>query len=292
MIGARAVGGAGEGGEGVEDGAEEIGLEDGVFLLQHHREALKAHAGVDVRLLQRGAFALGILIELHEHEVPDLKIALAAVAAGAAVGVAAAEVRAAVVVDLGVGAAGTGGAGRPPPVVGEPRDAARWEAGDLLPVARRLVVVGVDGGEEALGGDAVVVGQQIPGVGDRLALEILADGEVAEHLEEGEVRGVADGFDVGGAEAFLHGGQPVARRLFLAEEIGDHLLHAGGGQQHGGIIARDQRGTGHAVVPVLLEVAKKGGAQCGAARRDAGRCMCSRRTACRPPNCSKNALQA
>ena len=91
VLGSRAIGGAGEGREGIEDRAEEIGLEDGVFAPAAPSRAARGPC----RCRCCGCFSGVRLpsvswIELHEHEVPDLEIALAAVAAGAAVGVAAA----------------------------------------------------------------------------------------------------------------------------------------------------------------------------------------------------------
>jgi hypothetical protein len=57
----------------------------------------------------------------------------------------------------------------------------------------------------------VDLGQQLPGVVDGVALEVVAEAEVTQHLEEGVVaRGVADVFQVvvlaAGAHAALHGG--------------------------------------------------------------------------------------
>ena len=59
-------------------------------------------------------------------------------------------------------------------------------------------------------GEAEVLGQQLPGELDRAFLEVVAEREVAEHLEEGVVaRGVADVVEVvvlaAGADAFLRG---------------------------------------------------------------------------------------
>ena len=61
---------------------------------------------------------------------------------------------------------------------------------------------------QALPIEREVLGQQLPGEQDRALLEIVAEGEIAEHLEEGVVaRGVADIVEVvvlaAGAHAFL-----------------------------------------------------------------------------------------
>src|SRR5262249_41723927 len=158
MLRPRAVRRAGQPCEVVYDGPEEVGLEDGVLLLEHHCQPLQAHSGINVGLLERRALACRVLVELHEDQVPDLQIALAAGAAGGAVSVAAAQMRTAVDIDFRVRPTRPRGAGWPPPVVVQPGDAVGREAGDLLPVARRLLVLGVDRWEQALGGDVVAPG--------------------------------------------------------------------------------------------------------------------------------------
>jgi hypothetical protein len=51
-----------------------------VHVLQDRREALEPHARVDAGLRQRRERALRIAVELHEHEVPDLDVAVAVLA--------------------------------------------------------------------------------------------------------------------------------------------------------------------------------------------------------------------
>ena len=63
----------------LDDGLEDVGVVVRVLALQHAHQALEAHAGVDDvhgELLQR---AVGLAVELHEHEVPyldDLRVVL------------------------------------------------------------------------------------------------------------------------------------------------------------------------------------------------------------------------
>ena len=69
----------------------------------------------------------------------------------------------------------------------------------------------VDGVDEALGIDGEVLGQQLVGEGDGVGLEVVAEGEVAQHLEEGVVaRGAAHVLEVvvlaAGAHALLRAG--------------------------------------------------------------------------------------
>jgi len=132
-----------------------------------------------------------------------------------------------VVVDLGAGAAGTGVAHGPEVIfLVHAEDAIGGDAGDLAPERAGLIVLAEDGDVEAVLGEAVVGGDQGPGVVDGVALEVVAEGEVAKHLEGSEVAEVADLFDVGGAEAGLHGDGAIRGRGLLAQEERLELLHA------------------------------------------------------------------
>ena len=89
-------------------------------------------------------------------------------------------------------------------------------AGDALPQIERLVVVVIDGDHQPVLGEPELLGDQVPGEFDRERLEIVAEREIAEHLEEGVVaRGVADVVEVvvlaAGAHAFLRGRRRAGR---------------------------------------------------------------------------------
>src|SRR6185295_1626213 len=138
-----------------------------------------------------------------------LDVAVAAAGDGA-VGRSATVLRPVVVVELAAGAAGSvgslaGGVGGPEVVAfAEPRDAARVQPDLLVPDLVGLVVFFVDRDEEAVGGDLHFAGGELPGPGDGLALEVVAEREVAEHLEERVMAaGAADGLEVARAEALL-----------------------------------------------------------------------------------------
>src|SRR3546814_20547746 len=98
---------------------------------------------------------------------------------------------------------------------------------------------------------------------DRLVLEIVAEREVAEHLEEGVVPGgIADIVEVvvlaAGADAFLRGRGAGIGALLLAGEDILELHHAGIGKHQGRVVARPQRrGVDH-LVPGFGEIVEKG----------------------------------
>ena len=98
---------------------------------------------------------------------------------------------------------------------------------------------------------------------NRAVLEVLAEREVAEHLEEREMVAVeADLVDVRRAERLLHGRQQRRRRLLAAEEVGHQRLHARRREQCGTVVrARDQRPRRPEDMPFRLEEFAKARAQ-------------------------------
>ena len=179
-----------------------------VGALHHRRDTLKPHAGVDGGLWQLDAFIRVQLLELHEHQVPDLDEPVAVFVGRARR--ATWDVIAVVVKDLRAWTARPCVAHRPKVVgCGDADDLVVAQAGDLLPQAalrrprtcERSPASGSCRQTEFLG-------DEVPRQLDGTLLEIVAEREVAEHLEEGVVaRRVTDVFEVvmlaAGAHAFL-----------------------------------------------------------------------------------------
>ena len=85
-------------------------------------------------------------------------------------------------------------------------------------------------------------------------LEIIAEGEVAQHLKISAVAGsLADIFNISGTDAFLAGADPVAGRLLFTLEVGLHRRHAGVNKQKAGIVLRDKREAGQAQMALALK---------------------------------------
>ena len=164
-----------------------------------------------------------------------------------------------VVEDFRAGAAGAGVAHLPEIVrAGDAQDLLVGQPGDLLPQVEGLVVVDIDGDQQLLGRQAVLLGDQLPGERDGALLEVVAEGEVAEHLEEGVVaRGVADIVEVvvlaAGAHAFLRRGGAGVGALFQAGEDVLELHHAGIGEHQRRVVARHERRRRHDLVVVAGE---------------------------------------
>ena len=229
----------------IDQVTEQIGFEDAVDALQDAGHALQPQAGVDRGARQRLALLLRHLLELHEDEIPEFEKAIAVLFRAARRSTP--DMLAAVDEYLGAWTAGAGISHRPEIVrSGDADDAVVREAGDLLPVAGRLVVIVVDGDQQLVFLQPEILRDQLPGELDRALLEVVAERKIAEHLEEGEMaRGVADIVEVvvlaAGAHAFLRGGGALVGPLLDAGEDVLELHHAGIGEHQGRIVARHQR---------------------------------------------------
>jgi len=161
---------------------EQIDLVVRVHALENGCDPLQAHARVHARFGQGRHRALVVPIELHENEIPDLDVAIAFGFARA--GRAARDPGPVVVKDF---AAGTAGArvGHLPEVVAlvsrasglvADADAAPFRHADLLrPEIVGLVVLVIHRRPQAFRRQLVDLGQQVPGVADRGALEVIAE---------------------------------------------------------------------------------------------------------------------
>src|SRR6185295_16845490 len=105
---------------------------------------------------------------------------------------------------------------------------------------------------QAFGRDAepLFARHPLPGVLDRLLLEVVPKGEVAEHLEEGVVaRGVAHLLQVvvlaAGADALLAGDGPLIIAAFQPLKHTLELHHARVREQQRRVVGRHKRRAGH-----------------------------------------------
>ncbi len=242
--------------------AKQIDIVIVVLALQHGRHALKSHAGIDRGTRKVDALFLRQLLILHEDEVPDLDEAVAVFLRRA--GGAAPDLIAVIVEDLRTGTARAGIAHRPEIIAGRNADDLFVrKPGDLLPEVEGFVVRVIDGHQQALGVETEFLGDQVPGKLDRPFLEIIAEGEIAEHLEKGMVaRGIADIVEVvvlaAGADAFLRRRCRPVGALFQAREDVLELYHAGIGEHQRRVVARHERARRHDLVAVRLEIVEEG----------------------------------
>ena len=208
------VGVPGQGLGRLDHRSEQVGGEDRVDPLEHGQDPLEAGPGVDARPGQGLDGPVDRAVGLHEDQVPDLdEPLLPAECRPAVLPVAGALVEE----QLRARPPRTGLPHVPEVVLPQALDAVGRHAHRVTPDLLGFVVALVDGDPQPVAVDAEDLGHQLPGEGDGLGLEVVAEAEVAQHLEERAVPvGGADDVDVVGAETFLHRGGPGPGRDLVA----------------------------------------------------------------------------
>ena len=242
--------------------SEEIRIVVRVNTLHHRREPFQAHAGVDGRLGQGNQFSRCIAIELHEYEVPYLNVTVAVLLGGA--GGAARHPGTVIVEYLAARSAGPGVAHGPEIVLlAHASESIRSHTDVPEPNVRRFVVVRIHRAPQPLRRQFQYAGHELPGVLDSLALEVVAEAEVPEHLEERMVaRRITDILKVivlaAGAYAALRTDGTTNFALLAAKKDVLELHHPGVGEQQGRVIGGHQRGARHLFMAPVLKKFQKG----------------------------------
>ena len=244
-----------------DDAAQQVAVVVGGNALQQRRHPLETHAGVDVLRGQLGELPRLVPVVLDEDQVPDLDEARAAgvhAAAVCRVGAVVAGVGTAIDVDLRARPARARLAHLPEVLGVEAQHPRSVDVGHLRPQRRRLVVGRVHRRPERGLRELPDAGQELPRPRDRLALVIVAERPVTEHLEEGVVVRVAPHLLevvvlAADAEALLRVGGTRVGPPLLAEEHLLELHHAGVDEEQARIVLGDERGARDDGVAALPE---------------------------------------
>ena len=273
-IAARSVGLPGQPLHVGDERPQEVGLVVRVLPLQHCRDALEPHTGVDGRPRQRGKRPARITVVLHEDQVPDLEPAVALArgtqAASPRLLLRAGQMVALVEVHLGAWPAGPGVAHGPEIVLlSQAQDAVIRQPGHILPEPEGVVVLREHGRLEPVLGQPILPRQELPAKGNGLPLEVVAEREIPKHLEKGVMpRGPAHILEVvvlaARAHALLGGDRTHVVPALVAQEYRFELDHAGIGEQERGILGRHQRRGADHTVAVPREVVEEALANLGA----------------------------
>ncbi len=255
----------------IDQRGHQVGLPHRVDALQQAQDPLQTGARVDRRPRQRRPGAVGRLVVLHEDQVPELHEPVAVgIVQRAAVG---AERRAAVDVQLAARTARAGVAHLPEVVlVAEALDALHRHADDVVPDLLGLVVALVDGDPDAVAVEAPDIGDELPAQRDRQLLEVVAEAEVAHHLEEHEVAlGAPDVVEVvvlaTGADALLRAHGAAERGLLVTDEVRLERHHPGDVEQQRRVVRDQARRRHRRVVAGGEEVDERLAELVGGARR-------------------------
>src|SRR5262249_48305265 len=249
---------------GRDDATEDVDVVVAGHALEHRGDALEPHAGVDVLRWQLRERAARIAVVLDEDQVPDLDEARATAVDAAVLRLVllVARLAAAVDVELGAGTTGAGLAHLPEVLLLEAAHPIATDVGDVEPQRPGLIVGRVDGGIELVLGQLPHRGEQLPRPHDGVALPVVAERPVAEHLEEGVVIGVApDLLQVvvlaADAQHLLAVGGPSVGTGLGAEEDLLELHHPRIGEQQARIVGRHEGSARHDGVTAVAEVVEK-----------------------------------
>ncbi len=238
------------------DVLDRVHQEQVVHPLHHAGQALHAQARVDILPPQGGVIALAVAVELGEHQVPDLNVAVA-VAAQAAGRLAAAMLGAPVEENLGAGAAGAAAVLPEVVLTAQTLHVALGHAHLFCPDVPGVVICLEHGDIQLFLGDFQHLGEELPGPGNGLPLEVVVEAEIAQHLEKGAVAVCdAHAVNVWGADALLAGCDPVAGGLCLAGEVLLHGGHARADEQQAGVSLGNQGEAGQPQVALALKKAQ------------------------------------
>ena len=251
--------------------------------LQHRCQPLQPRPGINRRLRQWIQLPIGVAVELHEHQVPNLDVP-PTVASECAIRVSLIRRRwPHVVMNLAARSARAGVAHLPEIVFQSKfvnplfRHALRHPEIAGLGIARHPAFALENRHKQLVVRDPKPLrrSDQLPGVRNRVFFEVVAKAEVPQHLEKRVVAvGKADVFKIivfaPGAHTFLRTRGPRVIAFFQAEKHVFELVHPRVGKKQSGIIRRDERRRVDLFVSVLEEIIQKFAANLRAGQHETG----------------------
>ncbi|MNI04731.1 hypothetical protein D3C73_576610 [compost metagenome] len=223
---------------------EQISVKVRVHILQNRRETLQTGTGINILVRKRRIAAVFVVVELREYEVPHFEPAFIFPARiHFRIGQVAAVGFAAVIEDFRARAA-RAFADIPEVVVAQLDDALCGQSDFFIPQLERFFVLSIYryGNTVRIKADPLLAGQELPSPGNRFFLEVVTDGEVAQHLKKRMVAArFAHILDIVGTNAFLGVGQTRILRNFPAVKISLQRCHPGIDPQQRGVIMRHER---------------------------------------------------
>ena len=110
----------------------------------------------------------------------------------------------------------------------EPENPFCGDSNLLIPDAERFIVIQINRRIQPVRLQPDDFRQKLPGPVDGFILEVVTEGEVAQHFKKGTVtRGLSDVFDITGADTLLAGTNPPSGGDFLSGKIRLQRSHTG-----------------------------------------------------------------
>ena len=262
---------AGDARDAADQRLQEVVVVVAAAALDDGGDPLQAHAGVHAGCFQGRQRAVRGAVELGKDEVPELGIAVAVFVRGARR--PAGDFRPQVVEQFRIRAARPGVA-HGPEVLLVGHHPLGWQPDRGRPDPARLVVAWMHRDPQPILRQLQDLGDELPRPDDGVFLEVVAEAEVAEHLEERLVApGVADVLQIvvlaAGAHAALATDGATIVQAFAPGERVFELHHASVGEEQRGIVARHQRTRRHDAVATAGEEIQVGGAKVASQHRRA-----------------------
>jgi hypothetical protein len=255
------------------DGEHGVGLIKGLAVLSDACETFHGHASIDAAVLQGEARAVLLLIELGEDAVPEFEVAASGITVFGSrflEGEAGAVLLAAIVVEFGAGPAGSGFSSGSPEIIFflESNHTGFGQTNLFGPNIPGFIVVAEDGGIDSMRIKAGNLGGILPGPGEGLLFEVVAEGEVPQHFKESVMTdGAADVFQVAafssGAHALLDGSSSGVGKILESGIERFKLNHSSGGEEQGGVVGGDEGAAGHDGMVLFFEELTKAAANVG-----------------------------
>ena len=245
---------------GLDQGAHRVGVIIVVLALQQRANPLKPHTGVDRLHVERPHRTILELLVLHENDIPDLNEPVAVLLRRARRTTP--DMVAVIIEDFGARPARPRGTHLPEIVRRRDANDPIFRHADLFPDFKGFIVGVIDGRQKTTFVDPKVIREQIPGVWDGFILEVVAKGEIAEHLKESVMpRRVANIVQVVVLATCPHALLAGCRtRIVTMLNAGEQILelnHARVGEHQRRIIPRHQRRALNSSMSVAFKIAEE-----------------------------------
>ncbi len=196
-----------------------IHVKNRIHILHDGRQALQAHSGIDIFLLQLAVIALPVIVKLGKYIVPHFDIAVT-IAAYRTFRLAAAVFLPTVIINLRTGTAGAGTVFPEIVFLSKAENPLLRNADFFIPYVKSFIVFQINGRIETLRIQSDHFRQKFPAPPDRILFKIIPKGKIPQHFKKCPMsRCLADIFNVPGTDTFLAGRHSLPRWYLLAGKI-------------------------------------------------------------------------
>ena len=217
---------------------EKICLKVCFLILHNGSKAFQTAARINILVCKKIVLTVLCAVILRKDQIPYFEETVT-VASNAAGGLAASTFFSEININLRVRTTGAGA--NLPEVIFQRHDMIRQHISLFQPYGTCLIILRVDGNPELVFGKFDNFCQKFPRPWNRFFLEVVAEGEVSKHLEEGLMTcGTPDILDIAGPYTALTGYDTIVGGLHLSRKERLQWCHASADQEQCRIIFRNE----------------------------------------------------